>query len=89
MTTCVPIKDMKSTTAFADLVERSDGPVIVTRNGRDAFAVLRMDDLQALEQEAARAHLYALVDEAEEDIANDRVSEAFDSMSAARARYGL
>lgn len=89
MPTCVPIKDLKSTTAFADLVERSEGPVIVTRNGRDAFAVLRMDDLAALEQEAARAHLYALVDEAEDDVANGRVADAFESMSEARARYGL
>lgn len=56
---------------------------------REAFAVLRMNDLAALEQEAARARLYALVEEAEVAVAGGRVTGAFESMDEAWARYSL
>ena len=37
----VPIRDLKDTAAFARLVEDSNAPVTVTRNGYDAFVVMR------------------------------------------------
>ena len=89
MQTCVPIKDLKDTAAFAATVEASDGPVIVTRNGRAAFACMTMEELDALRLEASRAELYRLVAEAEEDIAAGRVEDARASQARARARYGL
>lgn len=89
MTTCVPIKEMKNTAAFAEMVEASQGPVIVTRNGRQALAVMTVDEFDALKLEASRAELYRLVDEAESDIAAGRTVSARESQAAARARYGL
>lgn len=89
MTTCVPIKEMKNTAAFAEMVEASQGPVIVTRNGRQALAVMTVDEFDALKLEASRAELYRLVDEAESDIAAGRTVSARASQAAARARYGL
>ncbi len=89
MQTCVPIKDMKDTAAFAATVENADGPVIVTRNGRAAFAVMTMEELDSLRLEASRAELYRLVDEAEDDMARGRLSDARSSLARARERYGL
>lgn len=86
---CVPIKDLKNTTAFAETIENSDGPVIVTRNGREAFIAMRPDDYDALRREAARAELYRLVDEAEADFAAGRYSDAFEFHAEMKAKYGL
>lgn len=89
MSLCVPIKEMKNTASFAQLVESSSEPVIVTRNGYDAFAVMTIDQLEMLKLEAARVHLYQDIDEAEADIAAGRVTTASESQQNARKRYGL
>ena len=89
MPTCVPIKELKNTATFAKLVEESDGPIIVTKNGYESFAVMTMDQLEALELEAKRAQLYQAIDQAEQDMAAGRVSDGWESMRSARDRYGL
>lgn len=89
MATCVPIKDLKNTAAFSKLVEESEGPVIVTKNGRDAFAVMTIQELDALRLDAARATLYEKIDEAEADFVEGRFVPARESQQKARARYGL
>lgn len=40
MPTCVPISDLKNTTAFAETVANADEPVIVTKNGHEVFVCL-------------------------------------------------
>lgn len=87
--TCVPIKDLKDTAAFAKTVESSDEPIMVTRNGREAFCVVKPELLDSLRLEAARAKLYDLVDEGEADIAAGRLDDALGSNAAARKRFGL
>ncbi|MBS6976100.1 type II toxin-antitoxin system prevent-host-death family antitoxin [Gordonibacter urolithinfaciens] len=80
---------MKNTATFSKLVESSPDPVIVTRNGRESFAVMTVEELDALRLEAARAQLYRDVDEAEDDFAHGRMTEASESQRRARERYGL
>ncbi len=89
MPRCVPIKEIKNTVEFARIVEESPEPVIVTRNGREAFAAMSMEVLDAMRVERARAELYRLVDEAEEDIRAGRVVDARESIRRTRERYGL
>ena len=89
MPVCVPIRDLKNTAEFSKTVEDSAGPVIVTRNGREAFAVMTVEQLDALRMEAARAELYQRVIEAEQDIATGRLADAHASQRAARERHGL
>ena len=67
MPRCIPIKEIKNTTEFARIVEESPEPVIVTRNGREAFAAMSIELLDAMRMERARAELYRLLDEAEEE----------------------
>ena len=47
------------------------------------------EELDALRLEAARAQLYRDVDEAEDDFAHGRMTEASESQRRARERYGL
>ena len=89
MPVCVPIRDMKNTAEFSKTVEDAAEPVIVTRNGREAFAVMTVEQLDALRMEAARAELYQRVIEAEQDVAAGRLAEARASQRAVRERYGL
>ena len=89
MPRCIPIKQIKDTTEFARIVEESPEPVIVTRNGREAFAAMSIELLDAMRMERARAELYRLLDEAEEDSRAGRVVDARESMKRTRERYGL
>lgn len=89
MATCMPIKELKNTSAFSEAVAKSDGPIIITRNGREDFVVMRIEDLNALRLEASRARLYRLVGEGESDLAAGRVSDAADAQARLRGRYGL
>ena len=41
MPKCVPIKDIRDTAAFSELVEKSPEPITVTKNGYDQFVVIR------------------------------------------------
>lgn len=89
MPRCIPIKEIKNTTEFARIVEESPEPVIVTRNGREAFAAMSIELLDAMRMERARAELYRLLDEAEEASRAGRVVDAPESIQRTRDRYGL
>ena len=73
MPRCIPIKEIKNTTEFARIVEESPEPVIVTRNGREAFAAMSIE----------------LLDEAEVASREGRVVDARESIKRTRDRYGL
>lgn len=88
MPICVPVRDMKSTSTFVDLVER-ESEVTVTKNGREAMHCMSDDRYQALCQEAAKARLLSrmLVAKHKEE-AGDYVS--YDSFAETmKAKYGL
>lgn len=89
MPVCVPIKEMRDTAKFSELVEQTPGPVTVTKNGYSKFVVLRSDDYDALEARAARTDLMARVAVAERERANGSTLDAFESLEAIEAKYGL
>ena len=73
--TCVPMKELKNTAEFTDTVQNAAGPVLVTKNGREAFVALSMSGYEALCAEA--------------DIAAGRVTDAREVSAGLRAKYGL
>ena len=87
--TCVPMKELKNTAEFTDTVQNAAGPVLVTKNGREAFVALSMGSYEALCAEAARAKLYQTIDRAEADIAAGRVTDVREASAGLRAKYGL
>ena len=70
------MKELKNTADFTKLPESSDSPVVVTKNGCDAFVALSTSAYEALEIDAARLRLYQSIDRAEADIAAGRTVEA-------------
>lgn len=87
--TCIPVKALKDTSAFTEAVQSANGPVIVTKNGHDAFVSMSLDCYESLCVEAARAKLYQAIDRAEEDFASGCTAEADAFSSRLRNRYGL
>ena len=89
MPTCVPIKDMRDTASFSNLVESSPDPVIVTKNGYDQFVVIRSKDYDKLKGAYARAQLMERILIAERERAEGNAKDAFESLEDIRKRHGL
>ncbi len=56
MTVCVPIRDLKDTSKFSDLVEREQ-EVIVTKNGYNVFRCISEDRMEAIKLREAKEKL--------------------------------
>ena len=89
MPVCVPVKDMRDTSRFAELVEASAGPVTVTKNGYSKFVVMRSEDYDRIEADLAKARLMERIVIAERERHEGAAKDAFDSLSAIEAKYGL
>ncbi|MGI6105181.1 MAG: type II toxin-antitoxin system Phd/YefM family antitoxin [Raoultibacter sp.] len=89
MAECVPIKEMKDTAGFARRVEQSRGPITVTRNGYDAFVVMRSDEYEAMQEELSKARLLAKAAQAEHEYATGQYSEGKEFTAGVKAKYGL
>lgn len=86
MSVCVPIRDMKDTTRFVEVVSGAGAPVTVTRNGYDALVVMTPEAYDGLRLEAARARLYTVLDEAEREIENGDVVDYDGFIGSLRSR---
>lgn len=92
MPICVPIKDLKDTAKFARTVEEASGPITVTRNGYDAFVVMRSADYDAMlngREEAAKKKLLDRIALAEREKAEGKYMDYDTATKKLRARYGL
>lgn len=89
MPVCVPIKDMRDTAKFSELVETTPGPVTVTKNGYSKFVVLRFEDYDLMVQEQAKARLMARIAVAERERAAGTARDAFEALDDLEAKYGL
>ena len=92
MPVCVPIKDLKDTAKFSKLVEESVGPITVTKNGYDAFVVMRSADYDRLANrslEEAKQRLLERIALAEREKAEGGYTDDPAAMAELRERYGL
>ena len=89
MPTCVPVKDLRDTAAFVELVKSSPEPITVTKNGYDEFVCIRSEDYRRLEKAQARADLLARIAIAERERAQGEGTDAFEDIEAARLAYGV
>ena len=89
MPTCVPIKDLRDTAAFDELVDKSPTPITVTKNGYDRFVCMRSRDYENLVNKSAEAQLLARIEimeyERENGLARD-ISEVMEEMGE---KYGF
>lgn len=89
MSTCVPIKDLRDTAAFDEMVANSSSPVIVTKNGYDRFVCVKSSDFSKWEQADARARLLERIMISEREHAEGLNSDAFEATASLREKYGL
>lgn len=89
MPVCVPIKEMKDTASFARIIEGASGPVTVTKNGYDAFVVMRSDDYEAMQVELAKTRLLARIAQAEHEYATGQFSDGEEFLESLRNKYDL
>lgn len=89
MPLCVPIKDLRDTAAFDEMVTSSPTPIIVTKNGYDRFVCVKSSDFSRWEQAEARARLLERIMIAERERAEGKVVDAFEATESLREKYGL
>ncbi len=82
---CIPIRDLKDTTGLSRLCHSSDEPITITKNGYQDMVIMSAEVYE-------RIRLYSVYEkmmEAEKDIEQGNVSDAMDSLTEMRSRYGL
>lgn len=88
MPTCVPVRDMRDTAGFTELVER-EGDVIVTKNGYAAMHCLSESTYRLMMDEVAKSRLLSRMALAEKELAQG-LGDSFDDVAEnLRAEYGL
>jgi PHD/YefM family antitoxin component YafN of YafNO toxin-antitoxin module len=86
MPVIVPIKDLKDTAKISKLVQESNEPVFVTKNG---YGDMVMMNIQVYEQSMLLNNLYAKLTEAESDFRQGKTVNAFNSLDGIHAKYRL
>lgn len=82
----IPIQDLKDTTAISRMCSESDEPVYITRNGYGDMVIMSM---KAYEEKLFMADIYSKLAEAEADIREGKVSDAYGGLKTLREKYGL
>lgn len=89
MPICVPMRELKDTAKFTETVCAASEPVIVTKNGREAFVSMSIEEYDGLLMEAARSRLLQRIDLAEREIAEGKYTPIEETTARLRERYGL
>lgn len=89
MPVVVPIKDMRDTARFSELVETSTMPITVTKNGYGRFVVMRMEDYDALVSDRAKAELMSRISISERERAEHLGRDAFAALDDAETKNAL
>ena len=85
MSQCIPIRDLKDTTNISQMCHASKEPITITKNGYEDMVIMSAEVYN-------RIRLYSVYEklvEAENDIAEGKVTDAFSAMSAMRSKYGI
>lgn len=89
MPTCVPIKDLRDTAAFDEMVADSPSPITVTKNGYDRFVCVKSSEFSRWEQADARARLLERIMISERERIEGQSVDAFEAIESLRAKHGL
>lgn len=85
----LPVKALKNTTNFIEQVQNSTQPITITKNGYDVIVAMRSDDYEQMQEELARARLYARIAVAEHEYATGQHSDGDEFMNNLRETYDL
>ena len=82
----IPIKDLKNTAEVSELCRKLAEPIFVTKNGYGDMVVMSME---VYEEQMNRNRIYRELEISEQQIAEGKVSDALESLSTLRTKYGL
>ena len=88
MPICVPVRDMKDTATFTEIVE-SEHDVTVTKNGYEAMHCISSDQYRLMQDEIAKAKLLSRIMLAENEISQGDYSDYDTFATSIRDKYGL
>lgn len=88
MAICVPVRDMKNTASFTELVQ-SEREVTVTKNGYDTIHCLSNEEYALLQEEALKARLLSRILLAESEIEEGKYIDADEFTASLRQEYDL
>ena len=82
----IPIRDLKDTTAISQMCNESNEPVYITKNGYGDMVIMSM---KAYEEKMFIADVYSKLAEAEAEVKEGKMSDAYEGLRALREKYGL
>ncbi|MDR1069278.1 MAG: type II toxin-antitoxin system Phd/YefM family antitoxin [Gracilibacteraceae bacterium] len=82
----IPIKNLKNTGEISKLAHEAPGPIFITKNGYGDMVLMSME---TYEKNLYLQDVYEKLAEAEDDIAEGRVTEARASLRALRQARGI
>ena len=85
----IPVTDLKNTSAVTEACLGADEPVLVTKNGRVAFWLVRPDEMERLREAAERERLHERALHSERQWREGRATDAAEGIAKMRARHGL
>ena len=82
----IPIKDLKDTAKISQMCNESGEPIYITKNGYEDMVIMSM---KAYEDKMRLFEVYQKLEEAEEQIRDGQVLDAFDAVKQLREKYNL
>lgn len=82
----IPIKELKNTAEVSELCHKTDEPVYITKNGYGDMVIMSMDTFDGLYE---RLQMYKSLMTSEQDIKEDKVHDARETISSVKEKYGL
>jgi len=82
----IPLRELKNTAAISDLVDKTQEPIYVTKNGRGKMVLMNMD---VFDRNFFMQKVYNEVKQAEQAIADGKTVDARQALSQIREKYGI
>lgn len=82
----IPIKELKNTSDISEKCHKSTEPIFVTKNGYGDMVIMSME---TFENTINRVSVYDSLEKSEQQIKSGNVTDARESISSLRAKYGL
>lgn len=82
----IPIKELKNTSEISELCHKTDEPIYITKNGYGDMVIMSME---IYETAMKQLNMYRELELSEQQIIEERTTDARSALSSMREKYGL
>ena len=82
----IPIRDLKDTAKISKMVQESDEPIFITKNGYGEMAIMNM---KRYEEIFYKLEFYAKIAAAQQQVREGKVLDAMEELDKIEKEYGL